>query len=260
MDITTWPAIPVLLSTRRSVDGSPVCLQDNGQVLFPSATVSRRISFSGEQKTVLFAVAMGSCPIQILFGFLETADGITIDSATNFLYSNGVDDNQALGGSNITIQCQDGYTNVGGALTIICTAANIWTPFPQCHSVSTTTTSSTAAKDTTPSTVAPALLRCPYVSDTLLFPGGKLADTSNLALYSDNTAAGILSTLDLSLQRNDSFCLLKVLCWSNVLRDTSSTRSAVVFSRAMPVFGLHVHRAQVILSSSLSRQFLRSIV
>ncbi len=118
---------------------------------------------------------MGSCPIPTLFTFLGSTSGILIDRSLSFILTNGVDNNQALGGSNITIQCADGYKNVGGSLTIICTAGNTWTTFPNC--ISTTTTA------------APPV-RCPVTADTWTFPNGYRSDTSGVTVYDDNTATG----------------------------------------------------------------------
>ena len=173
--------IPVLLLIRAPVDASPVWIQDNGQLLCLHATVSDRLSLSipskKERERELFSLlaALGSCPLSTLFDFIGTTVGITIDQSKNFVYTNGIDDSQALGGSNITLNCQDGYTNLGGPLTIVCTVQNTWSPFPQC--VSTTTTTQSAP-------------RCPYTSDTLQFANGYVSQSSNLLLYSDNTAQG----------------------------------------------------------------------
>src|SRR5271155_4321397 len=125
---------------------------------------------------------MGTCSIPILLQFLENADGIRMNPSLSFIYTDEGDDNQALGGSNITVQCADGYTNVGGSLTIVCTQANSWTAFPICFSTTITTT-----------TAAPSV-RCPVTNDTWTFANGYISNTQNLAAYDDNTAKGIAQT------------------------------------------------------------------
>ncbi len=119
---------------------------------------------------------MGSCSIPALFTFLQTyAYGIRIDRSLSFIFTNGVNNDQALGGSNITIQCADGYKNVGGSLTIICTAGNTWTTFPNC--ISTTTTAVTP-------------VRCPVTQDIWTFTNGYISNTNGATEYADNTAIG----------------------------------------------------------------------
>jgi hypothetical protein len=125
---------------------------------------------------------MGQCSIPTLSTFLQTADGILIDQSLSFIATNGVDNDQALGGSNITVQCANGYINVGGSLTIICTQDNSWTTFPNCISTSTTTT--TAASP----------VRCPVTVDTWTFANGYMSNTQNIIVYSDNTAQGKAET------------------------------------------------------------------
>ena len=151
-------------------------------------------SISEGQFFSVLSLAMGSCLIESLFEFIRTADGIDIDRSKSYLFTNGIDDDHALGGSNITVQCREGFTQVGGGLTIICTIASTWTPFPQCVPITTVTSSTVAppSQATTTLTVAPELLRCPYTDETLSFPNGRLANTKNLALYSDMTAKGSL--------------------------------------------------------------------
>jgi hypothetical protein len=127
---------------------------------------------------MLVILAMGQCSISTLFTYLQNANGILIIQSLSFIYTNGVDNDQALGGSNITVQCADGYINVGGSLTIICTQANSWTTFPNCFSTTTTTT-----------TVAPPV-RCPVTVDTWTFANGYISKTQNIAVYDDNTAQG----------------------------------------------------------------------
>ncbi len=130
----------------------------------------------------LVILAMGQCSIPTLSTFLQTADGILIDQSLSFIATNGVDNDQALGGSNITVQCANGYINVGGSLTIICTQDNSWTTFPNCISTSTTTT--TAASP----------VRCPVTVDTWTFANGYMSNTQNIIVYSDNTAQGKAET------------------------------------------------------------------
>jgi len=120
---------------------------------------------------------MGNCSISTLFTFLQNADGIKINQFISFIYTPEGDDDQALGGSNITIQCADGYQNVGGSLTIVCTQANSWTPFPDCISNSTSTTVATP-------------VRCPVTKTTWRFTPGYISKTSDVTVYNDNTAIG----------------------------------------------------------------------
>ena len=122
---------------------------------------------------------MGKCDIPTLFTFLQTTGGIRIDQSRSFIYHNGAEEDQALGGSNITIECASGYRNVGGSLTIICTEANTWTAFPHCVATSSSTT-----------TVASAI-RCPVTDDTWTFPNGYMSDTEALTTYDDDTAEGV---------------------------------------------------------------------
>jgi hypothetical protein len=131
----------------------------------------------------LVLLATGRCSIPTLFEFLQNAAGIRIDQSRSFIYTDGVNDNQALGGSNITVQCATGYINVGGSLTIICTKANNWTPLPNCTYNSSTTTT----------TAAPPL-RCPVTKDTWIFTNGYMSNTKGITVYDDNTAKGIAET------------------------------------------------------------------
>jgi hypothetical protein len=123
---------------------------------------------------------MSGCSSSILFTYLQSADGIRTNALLTFIYTNGADDDQVLSGSNITVQCADGYTNVGGSLTIICTQANSWTTFPNC--ISTTTT-----------TAVPSV-RCPVIVDTWTFANEYMSNTQDLTLYNDNTAQGKVET------------------------------------------------------------------
>jgi len=95
----------------------------------------------------------------------------------SFISIGGDDDNQAMCGSNMTVECVRRFKNVGGPLTIVCTDSKTWTPFPKCiYSWTTTTTLATPA-------------RCPVTDDTFKFPNGYVS-TNNAPVYSDNTAAG----------------------------------------------------------------------
>ncbi|CAF3828691.1 unnamed protein product [Rotaria magnacalcarata] len=127
--------------------------------------------------------SMGACPISSLFEFIRTAVGIWINQSTNFIYTNGVDDNHALGGSNITVQCFNGYINVGGSLTIICTQTNTWTLYPRCIPISTSTSKITTVGNS---------LRCRITDDTWKFTNGYISNTKNILVYNDNTAAGFI--------------------------------------------------------------------
>jgi hypothetical protein len=141
----------------------------------------RLFHFVSDNNTLVL-LAMGTCSIPILLKFLENADGIRINALLNFIYTDEGDDNQALGGSNITVQCADGYTNMGGSLTIVCTQANSWTAFPDCILNTKATT-----------TVAPSV-RCPVTNGTWTFANGYISNTQNLTAYEDNTAKGIAQT------------------------------------------------------------------
>ena len=125
----------------------------------------------------------GRCSIPVLFTYLQTASGIRITRQDSFIYTNGVDDDLALGGSNITIRCANGFANIGGSLTIVCTDANSWTPFPNCTATSMTTT-------------APPPNRCSVTEGTFTFANGYLFNTRNLTIYDDNTARGSPQTLN----------------------------------------------------------------
>ena len=178
--------------------GSRITCLESGQWSSPlprcnCMSQSRTLSVK-DTSSLFLCLAMGSCPIESLFEFLRTTEGVEPDRSKSYLYTNGIDDDHALGGSNITVQCREGFTQVGGGLTIICTIANTWTPFPQCLPITTVTSSTVAtpSQATTTLTVAPEFLRCPYTDETLKFPNGRLADTKNLALYSDMTAKGSL--------------------------------------------------------------------
>jgi len=117
--------------------------------------------------------------MSILLTFLQTSPGIQVDQSLIFVYTEAFDNTQALGGSNITIQCVDNYKNIGGSLTIICTKNNTWTTFPNCVSTSTSTT-----------TVTP--VRCSVNQETWIFSNGYISDTSGLTVYNDGTATGNL--------------------------------------------------------------------
>ena len=131
---------------------------------------------------MLVLLAMGRCEIPSFFKYLKDSDGINIIQSLSFIYTDGKDDSQALGGSNITVQCEKGYVNVGGSLTIVCTQANSWTTLPNCIATSTTTT-----------TAAPPV-RCPVTKDTLTFTNGYMSNTKGLTVYDDNTAKGNAET------------------------------------------------------------------
>ena len=128
---------------------------------------------------VLFLLAIGRCPIPTLFNFIQTAPGVRIDRSLSFIFTDSTDD-EALGGSNITVRCANGYKNVGGAPTIICTDQNVWTPFPNCVSTSSSTT-----------TAIPTA-RCPVTADTWTFTNAYMSSTSGLTIYSDDTAIGFV--------------------------------------------------------------------
>ena len=121
--------------------------------------------------------ALGSCPIPVLFDYIKTGEGLKLNQSKSFIYTDGVDDTKALGGSNITLECQEGFANLGGSFTIVCTEDDTWTPFPKCVSTSTATT-----------TKAP--VRCPYGNDTFTFADGYVSKGDELLLYSDQTAGG----------------------------------------------------------------------
>ena len=144
--------------------------------------------------TVILLSALGSCVISDLFTFIETSQGIRSDPAKSFVFTNGVDDTRALGGSNVTLDCQTDFVNVGGALTIVCTENNTWTTFPQCVSTATATTPTADAVD--------ASVRCPVNNDTWIFAHGYMSNTSGLFLYSDNTAKGQPTLIPLSLSHS----------------------------------------------------------
>ncbi|CAM2719669.1 unnamed protein product [Rotaria socialis] len=127
--------------------------------------------------------SMGACPISSLFDFIRTTEGIWINQSTNFIYTNGVDDDHALGGSNITIRCSNGYINVGGSSTVICTQANTWTLYPQCIPISTSTSKIATVRRS---------LRCGVTDDTWQFTNGYISNTTNMLVYNDNTAAGCI--------------------------------------------------------------------
>lgn len=122
---------------------------------------------------------MGNCSIPTLFTFLQNAEGIRTNRSLNFIYTNSVDDNQALGGSNITVQCVNQYKNVDGSLTIVCTQNYNWTTFPNCVSTSISTT-----------VVTP--VRCSVKQDTWTFTNGYMSITSGATAYDDNAAVGII--------------------------------------------------------------------
>lgn len=125
----------------------------------------------------MIVLATGRCSISILFTYLQTTPGVRATRQNSFIYTNGVDQDQALGGSNITLDCRDGYRNIGGSLTVICTEGNTWTQFPNCTPISTTTT-------------PPPPNRCLVEDDTWTFPYGFLSSTRNLTIYDDDTAKG----------------------------------------------------------------------
>jgi len=127
----------------------------------------------------------GSCKVAELFDFIRNADGIEVDRSKSFIYTNGLDDDLALGGSNITITCRDGYTNIGGPSLITCTSSSTWSTFPQCVS----TASSTTQPDVPAPTPSP---RCAYDDQSWTFQNGYLSSTRNLIVYNDNTAEGYL--------------------------------------------------------------------
>lgn len=127
--------------------------------------------------------AMGSCCISDLFDFIRNTDGIQVDRQNSYLYTNGVNDKRAIGGSNITILCQDNYEMIGGSPTVLCTEENLWTPFPQCVPLPTLTEPD------------PSSLRCPVDAETWSLPNGYLSQSRNVVVYSDNTASGKRRTL-----------------------------------------------------------------
>lgn len=123
-------------------------------------------------------LAMGSCLISELFDFIRTTEGIRVDRENSNIYTNGVDETRAIGGSNITINCRDGYENIGGSPLIECTEQNRWTPFPQCVAIPSL------------STPDPSSLRCPINDRSWDIDYGYLSQTRNLLVFSDNTANG----------------------------------------------------------------------
>jgi hypothetical protein len=124
---------------------------------------------------MLFLSAVGACSISELFTFIQTTVGVQITGLPSCINTNGVDNNLALGGSNITVKCRYGYTNTGGPLTIVCTQANTWTPFPICVSTMTTAASS---------------LQCPYTDGMLTFENGYLSNVDGFVIQNGNTATG----------------------------------------------------------------------
>lgn len=122
---------------------------------------------------------MGTCSIPVLFTYIQTAIGIRVNRSLSFIFHNGVQTDLALGGSNVTIHCVNGFRNVGGPLTIICTEGNTWTPFPNCTAIPTTTT-----------TTVPSPARCSITDNTWTFPNGFLSNTRDLTSYNDDTAEG----------------------------------------------------------------------
>ena len=124
---------------------------------------------------------MGRCSIPPLFTYLQSASGISIDRSRSFMYTDGVQDDLALGGSNITVQCLAGFVNVGGSLTIVCTEANSWTQFPNCSPLS-------------PTTVA-LPLRCPVPNNAWRLDNGYVSNFGSLIEYNDNTALGNIRVL-----------------------------------------------------------------
>lgn len=125
----------------------------------------------------LVILATGRCSIPVLFTYLQTTPSVRASRQDSFIYTNGVNDDEALGGSNITVRCTDGFRHIGGSLTIVCTESNTWTTFPNCTPVSTTTT-------------PPPPNRCPVTDDTWTFPNGFLSNTRDLTVYNDDTAKG----------------------------------------------------------------------
>lgn len=123
---------------------------------------------------------MGRCSIPALFNYLGSGPGISINQSLSFLYTDGVQEDQAFGGSNITVQCLAGFINVGGSLTIVCTEANSWTAFPNCTSLSTTTATTTVALP----------LRCSVTDNTWKLDNGYLSNIGTITVYNDNTGLG----------------------------------------------------------------------
>lgn len=109
-----------------------------------------------------------------LSDFIQQTNGIEIDQSKSFIFTDGIDDSRALGGSNITVDCRIGYENHGGSSLIQCTEQNTWTTFPQCVSTSSDSKS----------------LRCSIFDDTWFIPNGYLSKTDDILIYSDNTVSG----------------------------------------------------------------------
>lgn len=171
-----WPAIGDLRWILISEDASPVWIQDNGPIRYPNANV-RYPLYDPPRQWFSVLTALGSCPIPVLFDYIKTGEGLKLNQSQSFIYTDGVDDTKALGGSNITLECQEGFANLGGSFTIACTEDNTWTPFPKCVSTSTATSTK-------------ATVRCPYTNDTLTFADGYISKGDDLLLYSDKTAEG----------------------------------------------------------------------
>lgn len=131
----------------------------------------------------VLVVATGRCSIPVLFTYLQTSPGIRVNRSLSFIFTTDEEENLALGRSNVTTFCANGFRNVGGSLTIVCMDTNNWTPFPNCTAIPTTTT-----------TTVPPPLRCPVTDDTLQFANGYLFNTRNLTIYDDDTAKGNEST------------------------------------------------------------------
>lgn len=152
-----------------------------GQNLYHNANV-RYLILSLDNNIFIF-LATGRCTISTLFNYLQNTDGIHIIQSLSFIYTDGNNDNQALGGSNITVECSNGYVYSGGPLTIVCTKSNSWTAFPKC----------TYNSSATVPTASPPV-GCPYTEDTLDFDNGHLSNTKNLLIYDNDIAQGNAET------------------------------------------------------------------
>ena len=174
MGTTIFNAKQALLLTKILVDVLPVFQLDLGHHFLNADVCHFTFQFL---IIYIIILATGRCSIPVLFTYLQTTSGVRATRQDSFIYTNGVNDDEALGGSNITVQCSSGYRHIGGSLTIICTESNSWTTFPNCTPISTTTT-------------PPPPNRCTVTENTWSFPDGFLSNTRNLTVYDDDTAKG----------------------------------------------------------------------
>ncbi|CAF1017271.1 unnamed protein product [Adineta steineri] len=147
----------------------------------------------------------GRCSVSQLTDFMGGSNGIIeIILNSSFIYTDGVDESKAMGGSNITFQCSQNSQNVGGPLTVVCNDDNNWTPFPNCISTGPV------------ATPVPAQGRCPVNDDIWTFPNGYISSDTLPVVYSDNTTPSNVTVMCTRGYQMDSLSQGAYICHNGV--------------------------------------------